>query len=158
VQVLRVAMLRAMLPPARGVPPPQEGDGSGDHHSPRGVTPSPQLSPQVGDSVRVRMSPNPVPTINNRGELGAAPGLPIHCRTLCLHGGRMASPFRTVWGRKAGFSTAMNEAIPPSLLAADQTIDWFASIERCFKWNERKEQKMLRHDTRMASVGSLDAV
>ena len=44
-----------------------------------------------GDSVRVRMSPNPVPTINK----------------------------------------------------TDQTTDWFASLERCFGWNERVEQKAL---------------
>ena len=42
-----------------------------------------------GDSVQVRMSPYPVPTIN------------------CL----------------------------------DQTLDWFSSIERCFRWNDRIEQK-----------------
>ncbi|KAI3434837.1 hypothetical protein D9Q98_002892 [Chlorella vulgaris] len=41
-----------------------------------------------GDSIKVRMSPNPVPTINN----------------------------------------------------ADQTTDWFASIQRCFHWSERIEQ------------------
>ncbi|KAL4425441.1 hypothetical protein ABPG75_009457 [Micractinium tetrahymenae] len=41
-----------------------------------------------GDSIKVRMSPNPVPTINN----------------------------------------------------ADQTTDWFASIQRCFQWSERIEQ------------------
>ncbi|KAL4446755.1 hypothetical protein ABPG77_007999 [Micractinium sp. CCAP 211/92] len=41
-----------------------------------------------GDSIKVRMSPNPVPTINN----------------------------------------------------ADQTTDWFASIQRCFQWSERVEQ------------------
>lgn len=44
---------------------------------------------QRGDSVRVRMSPYPVPTINNM----------------------------------------------------DQTADWFASIERCFRWSERVEQQ-----------------
>ena len=44
-----------------------------------------------GDSVHVRMSPHPVPTINFR----------------------------------------------------DQTLDWFDSIERCFRWNERTEQKQL---------------
>ncbi|KAL4513592.1 hypothetical protein Ndes2526A_g07548 [Nannochloris sp. 'desiccata'] len=42
-----------------------------------------------GDSLHVRMSPFPVPTINFR----------------------------------------------------DQTLDWFSSIERCFMWNERTEQK-----------------
>lgn len=44
-----------------------------------------------GDQMHVRLSPNPVPTINNQ----------------------------------------------------DQTIDWFASVERCFKWNDRLEQKEL---------------
>ena len=44
-----------------------------------------------GDHVRVRMSPNPVPTINK----------------------------------------------------ADQTTDWFESLDRCFGWNERMEQKPL---------------
>ena len=44
---------------------------------------------QRGDSVRVRMSPYPVPTINY----------------------------------------------------ADQTTDWFASIERCFRWSERVGQR-----------------
>lgn len=44
-----------------------------------------------GDHVRVRMSPNPVPTINK----------------------------------------------------ADQTTDWFESLDRCFGWNERVEQKPL---------------
>lgn len=38
-----------------------------------------------GDFVRVRMSPNPVPTVDRQ----------------------------------------------------DQTIDWFASLERCFRWNDR---------------------
>lgn len=42
-----------------------------------------------GDSIRVQMSPHPVPTINLR----------------------------------------------------DQTLDWFSSIERCFHWNDRTEQK-----------------
>jgi len=45
-----------------------------------------------GDEVHVRLSPNPVPTINNQ----------------------------------------------------DQTIDWFESIERCFRWNDRLEQKELK--------------
>lgn len=46
---------------------------------------------QPGDSIHVRMSPHPVPTINYE----------------------------------------------------DQTTDWFNSIERCFKWNDRLEQKKM---------------
>lgn len=46
-----------------------------------------------GDSIRVQMSPHPVPTINLR----------------------------------------------------DQTLDWFSSIERCFHWNDRTEQKEFSH-------------
>lgn len=46
---------------------------------------------KVGDSIKVRMSPNPVPTINHQ----------------------------------------------------DETGDWFGSIERCFHWNERQEQKVM---------------
>lgn len=49
---------------------------------------------KVGDSIKVKMSPNPVPTINYQ----------------------------------------------------DQTVDWFGSIERCFHWNERKEQKEMKLD------------
>lgn len=44
---------------------------------------------QHGDSVRVRMSPNPVPTVDRQ----------------------------------------------------DQTIDWFGSLDRCFGWNDRLEQR-----------------
>ncbi len=49
-----------------------------------------------GDSVRVRMSTNPVPTISK----------------------------------------------------TDQTRDWFASLERCFGWNDRAEQKPLGYINR----------
>jgi NAD+ kinase len=31
----------------------------------------------------------------------------------------------------------------PTINHEDQTIDWFNSIERCFKWNERLEQKKM---------------
>lgn len=68
-----------------------------------------------GDSIKVRMSPNPVPTINN----------------------------------------------------ADQTTDWFASIQRCFHWSERieqlpingqllaaREQELSAMSSGLASVGS----
>lgn len=51
---------------------------------------------QPGDSVHVRMSPHPVPTINYE----------------------------------------------------DQTLDWFNSIERCFKWNDRLEQKEMEQAPR----------
>ena len=56
-----------------------------------------------GDSVHVRMSPHPVPTIDFE----------------------------------------------------DQTLDWFNSIERCFKWNDRSEQKEYRPpSTPSAQVGN----
>lgn len=51
---------------------------------------------QRGDSVRVRMSTNPVPTISKTA----------------------------------------------------QTRDWFASLERCFGWNDRAEQKPLGYINR----------
>ena len=57
-----------------------------------------------GESVRVRMSPNPVPTINH----------------------------------------------------FDQTTDWFGAIERCFKWNDRMQQKTFSATT--SSASSLDSV
>lgn len=58
-----------------------------------------------GDSVRVRMSPNPVPTINK----------------------------------------------------ANQTTDWFGSLERCFGWNERMEQKPLQENKSPAKTLSPEA-
>ena len=58
-----------------------------------------------GDHVRVRMSPNPVPTINK----------------------------------------------------ADQTTDWFGSLERCFGWNERMEQKPLEGQKSPAKALSPEA-
>lgn len=60
-----------------------------------------------GDSIHVKMSPHPVPTINYE----------------------------------------------------DQTTDWFNSIERCFKWNDRLEQKELRtasYRERQGAVTLLD--
>lgn len=58
-----------------------------------------------GDSVHVRMSPNPVPTINK----------------------------------------------------ADQTTDWFGSLERCFGWNDRMEQKPLEERKSPAKALSPEA-
>lgn len=58
-----------------------------------------------GDSVRVRMSPNPVPTINK----------------------------------------------------ADQTTDWFGSLERCFGWNERIIQKPLEEKKTPTQALSVEA-
>jgi len=31
----------------------------------------------------------------------------------------------------------------PTINKADQTTDWFESLDRCFGWNERMEQKPL---------------
>lgn len=31
----------------------------------------------------------------------------------------------------------------PTINKADQTTDWFESLDRCFGWNERVEQKPL---------------
>lgn len=53
-----------------------------------------------GDSVRVELSPHPVPTINLR----------------------------------------------------DQTLDWFSSVERCFRWNDRTEQKELISESPQAGT------
>ncbi|GAB4815187.1 hypothetical protein N2152v2_002233 [Parachlorella kessleri] len=60
------------------------------------------LELQIGDSVYVRMSSNPVPTINN----------------------------------------------------ADQTLDWFSSIDRCFSWNDRLEQRRLPEAAAVLSAGA----
>ena len=32
----------------------------------------------------------------------------------------------------------------PTVSRNDQTVDWFGSLERCFSWNERPEQKGFR--------------
>ena len=31
----------------------------------------------------------------------------------------------------------------PTINNADQTLDWFSSIDRCFSWNDRLEQRHL---------------
>ncbi len=33
----------------------------------------------------------------------------------------------------------------PTISKTDQTRDWFGSLERCFGWNDRAEQKPLGH-------------
>ena len=33
----------------------------------------------------------------------------------------------------------------PTISQTDQTRDWFGSLERCFGWNDRAEQKPLGH-------------
>ena len=33
----------------------------------------------------------------------------------------------------------------PTISKTDQTRDWFGSLERCFGWNDRAEQKPLSH-------------
>lgn len=33
----------------------------------------------------------------------------------------------------------------PTISRTDQTHDWFASLERCFGWNDRAEQKPLAY-------------
>lgn len=32
----------------------------------------------------------------------------------------------------------------PTVSRNDQTVDWFGSLERCFSWNERPEQKAFK--------------
>ena len=36
----------------------------------------------------------------------------------------------------------------PTISQTDQTRDWFGSLERCFGWNDRAEQKPLGHARR----------
>ena len=38
----------------------------------------------------------------------------------------------------------MSQYPVPTINCLDQTLDWFSSIERCFKWNDRIEQKQLK--------------
>lgn len=38
----------------------------------------------------------------------------------------------------------MSDAPMPTINKADLTIDWFDSLERCFRWSDRKQQAPLR--------------
>lgn len=83
-----------------------------------------------GDAVRVRMSPHPLPTINKADQARTSERL----------------------GRWGGGGLPLSLSLPRSCshsragMSRSQTNDWFASLVRCLRWNERTEQAPLLTD------------
>lgn len=100
-----------------------------------------------GDSIRVRMSPNPVPTINNadmvRPPCARLCTSNVHVQSVaaqhqraCCAAQPCGKPPHTPHssGKHSRLSNVSCSCSPV------QTTDWFTSIQRCFQWSERIEQ------------------